>query len=101
MRKSDLIEKLKGLYGKRNRPANGLGAYTMSALRQLIKTEEATWVCLACGGQLTVLKWNKEKDIITCNNSACNKYRTPVGTVRKSSEPLDEIKVKSKSKSKK
>ena len=43
----------------------------------------------------------KEKDIITCNNSACNKYRTPVGTIRKSSKPLDEIKMKSKSKSKK
>ena len=100
MRKSDLIEKLKGLYEKRKKTDPVLESYTVPVLRQLIKVEEALWTCHSCRGQLTILKWNKEKDIITCNNSACNKYRTPVGTIPKPSKP-HEIKVKSKSKSKK
>ncbi len=81
--KSDLIEKLKGLYKKRNSHINGLEVYTGPALRELIKAEEAIWICPACRGELTVLKWSKEMDLITCNNSACTKYRNPVGTIRK------------------
>jgi len=83
MLKSDLIEKLKGLYEKKKKADPVLESHTVLVLRQLIKGEEASWTCHSCWGQLTVLKWNKEKDIITCNNSACNKYRTPVGTILK------------------
>ena len=82
-KKSDLVKKLKGLYAKRNKQVNGFENYTVSVLRQLLKDEEATWICRACGGQLTVLKWNNEADIITCLNFACQKYRSPVGTILK------------------
>ena len=83
MRKSGLILKLKGLYEKRGKVAPVLESYAVPVLRQLIKAEEATWLCRTCGGQLTVLKWSKEVDIITCNNFACSKYRSPVGTILK------------------
>ncbi|MBU1082468.1 MAG: hypothetical protein KKB59_18425 [Spirochaetes bacterium] len=78
-----MIEKLKGLYEKRNKAINKLEGYTVPILCGLIKDEEATWICRSCGGQLTVLKWNKEADIITCNNSVCTGYRNPVGTIKK------------------
>ena len=82
-RKSDLVEKLKALYKKRNKQGNGFENYAMPVLRQLIKAEEATWICPACGGQLIVLKWDSGVAIITCDNSACSKYRNPVGTIKK------------------
>ena len=82
----DLVEKLKGLYKKRNKQGNGFENYTMPILRQLIKDEEATWVCCSCGGQLIVLKWSKEADLITCNNPGCHSYRNPVGTAPTATE---------------
>lgn len=81
--KSGLIEKLKGLYEKRNSHINGLESYRVPALRQLIKAEEATWMCRQCGHELSIMEWGKEVDLITCDNSACNKYRNPVGTIKK------------------
>jgi len=82
-RKSTYIEKLKGLYEKRNKNTTGLEFYTVPILRELIKEEETFWVCRSCGGQLTRLKWSKEKDLVTCDNSDCEAYRNPVGTIIK------------------
>jgi len=81
--KSDLIEKLKGLYKKRKKIINGLESYTVPVLRQLIKAEEEAWTCRSCGGQLTVMKWNEQADIITCNNAGCTKFHSPVETIKK------------------
>ena len=82
-KKSDLIEKLKGFYKREKKADPLLESYTMPILRQLIKAEEAIWTCRSCAGELIILKWSKEVDIITCNNSACTKYRNPVGTIKK------------------
>ena len=85
-KKSDLIEKLKGLYKRGKKDTTGLESYmmVMPALRQLIKDEEAAWTCRSCGGELIILKWSKEVvDLITCDNFHCNSYRNPVGTIKK------------------
>lgn len=80
-KKQDLIDRLKGLYRKRRNHTGKVGKHTMAELRRMIKAEEAMWICSACGGRLSILKWNKGLEIILCDNFSCPNYRRPVGSI--------------------
>jgi len=83
MRKSDLVDRLKRLYEKGNKDTTLLSTCTMAGLRQLVKEEEASWLCPACSQEYIVLKWDSGLNIKTCNNSVCMRYRNPAGSIRR------------------